>query len=87
MNLEKTVAVVTGGGTGIGRAVSLALARAGADAVVVNFNRSQAEAEETAAQAREWAGRSRPAAADVADDLQVRAMADQVLATFGRVDI
>ncbi|MGI5211438.1 SDR family NAD(P)-dependent oxidoreductase [Plantactinospora sp. CA-290183] len=87
MRLEKAVAVVTGGGTGIGRAVSLALARAGADAVVVNFNRSQAEAEETAARAREWAGRSRALAADVADDLSVRAMADRVLTTFGRVDV
>ncbi|AVT39667.1 SDR family NAD(P)-dependent oxidoreductase [Plantactinospora sp. BB1] len=87
MNLEKTVAVVTGGGTGIGRAVSLALARAGADAVVVNFSRSRAEAEETAERAREWAGRSRALAADVTDDAQVRAMAEQVVATFGRVDV
>jgi NAD(P)-dependent dehydrogenase (short-subunit alcohol dehydrogenase family) len=55
--------------------------------VVVNFSRSRADAEGTAAQAREWAGQSRTIAADVADDVQVRAMADRVLATFGRVDI
>ncbi|MEE6261130.1 SDR family NAD(P)-dependent oxidoreductase [Plantactinospora sonchi] len=87
MNLEQTVAVVTGGGTGIGRAISLALARAGAEAVVVNFNRSATEAEETVAEVRRWAGRSRAIAADVADDAAVRAMADRVRAEYGRVDI
>ncbi|WP_422772752.1 SDR family NAD(P)-dependent oxidoreductase [Plantactinospora sp. WMMC1484] len=87
MKLEKSVAVVTGGGTGIGRAVSLALARAGAGAVVVTYSRSRTEAEQTADQAREWAGGSRAIAADVTDDAQVRALADQVLAAYGRIDV
>lgn len=86
-DLSEAVAVVTGGGTGIGRAVTLALARAGAKAVVVNFSRSVAEAEATAAQSRALGCHARTIAADVADDLQVRAMAQRVLADLGRVDI
>jgi NAD(P)-dependent dehydrogenase (short-subunit alcohol dehydrogenase family) len=87
MDPEKAVAVVTGGGTGIGRAVTLALAGAGAHAVVVAFSRSQAEAEATAEQARALGCRSRTVAADVADDRQVRRMAQDVVAEFGRVDV
>jgi NAD(P)-dependent dehydrogenase (short-subunit alcohol dehydrogenase family) len=86
-DLAGAVAVVTGGGTGIGRAVALALARAGARAVVVNYRRSAAEALDTVAQARALGCGAEAVAADVADDAQVRHMAERVLADFGGVDV
>ncbi|MEJ3748360.1 SDR family oxidoreductase [Actinomycetes bacterium KLBMP 9797] len=85
--MEGKVAVVTGGGTGIGRAVTLALAEAGADAVVITYRRSAAEAEQTVADVRALGRTAVATAADVADDGQVRSLADQVVAHFGRVDV
>jgi NAD(P)-dependent dehydrogenase (short-subunit alcohol dehydrogenase family) len=81
------VAVVTGGGTGIGRAVTLALARAGDRAVVVTYRRSADEAHDTVAQARALGCRAEAIAADVADDAQVRRLADRVRAEVGAVDV
>jgi 3-oxoacyl-[acyl-carrier protein] reductase len=86
-DLRKAVAVVTGGGTGIGRAVTLALARAGAHAVVVNYRRSASEALDTVARVRDLGCGADAVAADVADDAQVRRMAERVLTDFGRVDV
>ncbi|RZQ64714.1 SDR family NAD(P)-dependent oxidoreductase [Amycolatopsis suaedae] len=87
MDLDKTVAVVTGGATGIGRATALALARAGASAVVVNFSRSAGDARRTVAELDALGCTGVAHRADVADDTQVRAMAATVLERFGRVDV
>jgi NAD(P)-dependent dehydrogenase (short-subunit alcohol dehydrogenase family) len=87
MELDKRVAVVTGGGTGIGRAVALALARAGAAAVVVNYARSVADAEATALELRSMGCAALALPADVADAGQVRAMAARVRDEYGRADV
>lgn len=87
MELDKTVAVVTGGGTGIGRAVALALARAGAAAVVVNYRRSAAAAETAAAELRAVGCAGLAVQADVADGGEVRALAGRVLDEYGRADV
>jgi 3-oxoacyl-[acyl-carrier protein] reductase len=87
MELDKTVAVVTGGGTGIGRATALALARAGAAAVAVNYARSAADAEVTAIELRSLGCAALPVRADVTDGGQVRAMAAHVLDEYGRADV
>ena len=87
MELNKAVAVVTGGGTGIGRAVTLALARAGAGAVVVNYHRSRADADATVEAVTALGCRAEAIAADVTDDPQVRRLADRVIGTYGRVDV
>jgi 3-oxoacyl-[acyl-carrier protein] reductase len=81
VNLSGAVAVVTGGGTGIGRAVSHALAAAGAT-VVITYARSATDAKATAAQIGAIV-----VPLDVADDAQVRRMADRVLRDLGRVDV
>ncbi|MEJ3657486.1 SDR family oxidoreductase [Actinomycetes bacterium KLBMP 9759] len=87
MELNGTVAVVTGGGTGIGRAVCESLARAGAAAVVVNYSRSADEAEATAEAVRALGASAEAIKADVSDEAAVRAMVDQVQGSYGRTDV
>lgn len=94
-NLQGKVALITGAGgeRGIGRAVALRLAQEGAD-VVVNDVRAQSPSGER------WGGmaqvvqeiealgrRALGVVADVSDAVQVQAMVDQALATFGQIDI
>ncbi|GIF72810.1 SDR family NAD(P)-dependent oxidoreductase [Asanoa siamensis] len=81
MNLSGAVAVVTGGGTGIGRAVAEALTAPGAS-VAITYARSAPEAKATAASLGALV-----VPLDVADDKQVRRMADRVVGELGRVDI
>lgn len=85
MEGSRPVAVVTGGGKGIGRSAVLALADAGYD-VAVNYSRSAGPAAETATEAEQRGARALLLPADVADDDAVRAMADVVSDTFGRLD-
>ena len=88
MELDGTVAVVTGGGTGIGAACGEALARAGAAAVLVGYSRSVDEAEQTAARLRELGARGSAAVLmDVRDEAAVRAVAAAAVAEHGRVDV
>lgn len=87
MDLRDTTAVVTGGGTGIGRATSLALARSGCRAVVVTYSRSAADAEATAASLTAAGCEAVAERVDVADDGQVRDLADRVRSRFGPVGV
>lgn len=80
------VALVTGGGTGIGEATCLMFAEEGA-AVAVNYSRSKTEAEAVVAKIESSGGRAVAVQADVSDNGQVCAMVDEVMATFGRLDI
>lgn len=87
MNVEGTVALVTGGGTGIGRSVSLSLARAGARAVAVNYSRSAEEAQATAEEAAKLGADAWAVQADVSDEAAVKRMVAEVAGRHGRLDI
>ena len=87
MELQGAVAIVTGGGTGIGRAVSLDLARAGVGAVVVNYSRSAAEAEATVSELKQLGADAVSVKADVAREADVKALVDQAVDRFGRLDV
>jgi 3-oxoacyl-[acyl-carrier protein] reductase len=87
VQLGGAVAIVTGGGTGIGRAVCESLARAGARAVVVNYSRSREDAEAAAAALGELGCEGVPHQASVADETSVRAMVDEAVSRFGRLDV
>jgi 3-oxoacyl-[acyl-carrier protein] reductase len=86
MTTSTKAALVTGAATGIGRSAVLALARAGYD-VAINYSSSEKAARETAAQAEKLGAKTLVVKCDVSDEAGVRAMAKQVEATFGRLDV
>ena len=86
MNTVTKAALVTGAATGIGRSAVLALARAGYS-VAINYSSSDKAARETAAQAEKLGAKTLVVKCDVSDEAGVRAMAKQVEATFGRLDV
>ncbi len=78
------VAIVTGGGRGIGLASALRLAAAGRDIVIAdNGEHGQAAAEQITAIGRQ----ATFIRTDIADPAAVRALADETLRRFGRIDI
>ena len=82
----KPTAIITGGGTGVGRATTLKLADLGY-AVAVVYSRSKVEAESTVAEVLANGGRAMAIQADVANDLECRAMVEAVVQQMGRVDL
>ncbi|MEM7537730.1 MAG: SDR family oxidoreductase, partial [Chloroflexota bacterium] len=94
MKLAGKVALVTGGARGLGRAYVLHLAKLGADVVVndVDLNAAQEFDEELGAASvmAEVEGLGRRALgieADVTDEDAVNGMVEEVMGTFGRLDI
>jgi NAD(P)-dependent dehydrogenase (short-subunit alcohol dehydrogenase family) len=85
MNLNKQVALVTGGGQGIGKASALALAEAGAHVVVADIDGQSAEA--TAEAIMTAQRKSLAVQADVGDLQQIDRMVRTVLEQFGHIDI
>lgn len=84
LNLEGKVAVVTGGGRGIGRAIAERFGDAGARVVIADRDPA---AETTAKELREAGYRAEFRQLDVTDSEQHESLADEVVETFGRLDI
>ena len=84
--LAGRVALVTGASRNIGRAIALELARGGA-AVAVNARASREDAAKVSDEIRSQGGRAEVFMADIADAAQVAAMADRIIALYGRIDI
>ncbi|MBZ7927645.1 SDR family oxidoreductase (plasmid) [Ensifer adhaerens] len=81
----RSVALVTGAGSGIGRAVAERLA-----AFQVNIGalgRTADELKETVTTIRSRGGNAVALEADIADEKQMRAAVAQLIATYGRLDI
>ncbi|MCD0501433.1 3-oxoacyl-ACP reductase FabG [Bordetella petrii] len=87
MDLQLTgkVALVTGSGRGIGYASALAMAREGARVVITDINPQAVES--ATAQLRQAGCQALGVVADVCDQGQVQALADQAVAEFGSIDI
>ncbi|MFN0192572.1 MAG: SDR family NAD(P)-dependent oxidoreductase [Aestuariivirga sp.] len=94
-DLKGKIALVTGAGgeRGIGRAIAMRLAQEGADVAVNDIHAASALGSSWGGMAQvvgeiEALGRrSIGIVADIGDAAQVHAMIDQVVATFGRIDI
>ena len=82
--VEGRVALVTGGGGGIGRAAALAFAREGARVAVADF--AAAAARDTVALINAAGGQAITLTGDVTRAKDVRAMLDDTVTAYGRLD-
>lgn len=83
---RQRTALVTGGSRGIGRAIARGLALLGAD-LVVGFHQDQPSARTLQKEIEEQGGHCLLVQGDVADQSTLKAMAEQALSHFGRIDI
>jgi NAD(P)-dependent dehydrogenase (short-subunit alcohol dehydrogenase family) len=82
--VDGKIALVTGGGGGIGRAAALAFAREGARVAVADF--AAAAAHETVARINAAGGQAITLTGDVTRAKDVRAMIEDTIAAYGRLD-
>ena len=83
---RRRTALITGGSRGIGRAVCLEFARAGWQ-VCVHYRDRKAEAEHTVRLMLQDGGHAITCQADIREADQVNIMIEQVVASYGRVDV
>jgi 3-oxoacyl-[acyl-carrier protein] reductase len=86
MNVEKKVAIVTGGSRGIGAAIAQRLARDGFT-VLINYAGGASEAEALVERIEKSGGHAIAAQADVSDPAAVARMFDAAETAFGGVDV
>lgn len=84
-SLQGQVAIVTGAGQGVGQGIALALAAEGVDVAVLG--RTGAKLETTCGLVRARGSKAEPFEVDVADLDAIPEVVEQVVATFGGVDI
>jgi NAD(P)-dependent dehydrogenase (short-subunit alcohol dehydrogenase family) len=83
--MTQPVVLITGGLTGIGRATAIEFAKSGARIVVSGRREEQGQA--LAEELRSLGAEAEFVRADVRQDEDVRALVDQTVARFGRIDI
>src|SRR5512136_2528998 len=81
---EGRVALVTGGGSGIGRSAAIAFAKEGAKVVIDDINVQGGE--ETLEMIKSLGGNAIFVKADVSKALEVEAMVQKAIETYGRLD-
>jgi 3-oxoacyl-[acyl-carrier protein] reductase len=84
MDLAKMTIAITGAAQGIGRAMAIAFAEAGSNLALIDLGPERLE--ETCRLARERGVMARAYIANVADESQIEAAADAIVADFGRFD-
>ncbi len=87
MNIQGTVALVTGGGSGLGEATARELARLGAKVAVLDINQANAERVAQDLNAAHGAGTALAVACDVTNGDSVQAAIDTAAATQGTARI
>ena len=85
LELEGTVAALTGAGSGIGRATAIALAARGARIVASDLDATRAA--ETAALVVEAGGEADSLGVDVTQQADLEALRDRCLDRYGRLDV
>jgi 3-oxoacyl-[acyl-carrier protein] reductase len=86
MEIGNSVAIVTGGTGGLGKCILRKLAQEGAHVAIV-YQRSEQVARTFSAELAQMGIQSLPVQADVTKESDVQYMVEQVLKTFGRIDI
>ena len=84
--LEGKVALVTGAARDVGREIALTLAAEGA-AVAINYNASAEPAEKVVQEVAAAGGKAKAWQGDVGDFDSTKAMIDDIVKTFGGIDI
>lgn len=85
MRLEDKVAVITGAGQGLGRAYALKFVEEGAHVVVADVQEDKANS--VVQEVKDLGGEGLVIKVDVSDPESVRAMIDQTVESFGKVDV
>lgn len=85
LSLEGKVALVTGGSRGIGKAIALTFADAGADLAI--SGRKLQDLEKVAEEVRKLGKKCLPVTAHARKVEELKHLVDQVMETFGRIDI
>lgn len=85
MRFKDQVAIITGAAKGIGRSIALALIDEGARVVPVDVDREALRSLQVEAEKRE--GQILPVFCDIEKSADVKAMVEQVLGAFGRIDL
>ena len=84
-SIQGKIAWITGAGTGIGRAAAFALAEAGATVILSGRRVPQLEA--VAGEIAAKGGKAEVRALDIADAAAVDTVAEQIMASHGRLDL
>jgi NAD(P)-dependent dehydrogenase (short-subunit alcohol dehydrogenase family) len=84
--LQGKVAFITGGDSGIGRAVAIAFAKEGAD-VAIGYLNEHEDAKETQNRVKELGRNCISIAGDIGDETFCKSAVQQVVDTFGHLDI
>ena len=91
MQMKGMVAIVTGASRGLGKAISIAYAAEGAKVVACSRPSSPTgqpgTAADTASEIEAMGGEALGISCDVTDESQVKAMVDQVVERYGRIDV
>src|ERR1051325_5119873 len=85
MRLEKKVAIITGIGAGIGQATAIRFAEEGALLVLADLNEEAAR--RTARMAEEIGAKAVAIRADIAREVDAKAISDSAISAFGSIDI
>lgn len=85
MRLDGKAAFVTGGARGIGKSIAVALAESGADVAIVDMDLP--ESQKTVEDLKALGANAIALSCDVTDPVQVQDMVDEVVKTFGKLDI
>lgn len=86
MQLDGKVALVTGGTSGIGEATAIRFAAEGASVAVIGSS-DKAKAARVVERIEAAGGTAKAYVVDIRDVKQIRALVDEVMAAFGRIDI
>ncbi len=84
LQLQNKVVIVTGAGSGLGQASAMAMAEQGGKVVVADID--QASGEQTAVMIKQDGGEATFIKTDIAQSVQVQAMVDHAVQTYGRLD-